>query len=74
MTRVDEIYKQLIIKFLTSPDGTTVDEVTSKGREEIIAFLNTREEATFSVMGKEPLTEPRKLKLANVPNGMTQIN
>lgn len=82
MTRADEMYKQLcrqiIINSLTSQEDKDLDtiirEEINKGREEIIDFLNTREEAKFEVTDKEILTVPRGLKLTNVPNGMTQIN
>lgn len=78
MTRADGMYKQLcrqiIINSLTSQEDKDLDtiirEEINKGREEIIAFLNTREEAKFEVTDKEILTVPRGLKLTNVPNGM----
>ncbi len=78
MTRADEMYKQLcrqiIINSLTSQEDKDLDtiirEEINKGRQEIIDFLNTREEAKFEVTDKEILTVPRGLKLTNVPNGM----
>ena len=78
MTRADEMYKQLcrqiIINSLTSHEDKDLDtiirEEINKGRQEIIDFLNTREEAKFEVTDKEILTVPRELKLTNLPNVM----